>query len=252
MSDAKKDGEIGVEKNRTTKRIAIAEMEQEAKLAENERAKSISISDAELARVKAESDRIGQIAAIEADMAAKERESELQLQVELKRKQQLIEMGKADIFSKAMVEAEAMERIADAKFYEKKREAEAFLIQKNNDAEGVRALYEAQAQGLEHAFQACGNNPQLTQFYLAINAGLYQDIARSNADAVNKLRPKIHIWNTGANSESNNDALRPILNIVQGMAPMHKGIQEQTDIGHTIRSIISGDGDGDGSKAKKE
>ena len=91
VAQAKKDGEIGIEQNRIMTRIAVASLEQEAKLAENERAKPVAISNAELAKVVAEASRASEVANIEANMAARERESELQRQVEMRRKEEQVE-----------------------------------------------------------------------------------------------------------------------------------------------------------------
>ena len=46
------------------------------------------------------------------------------------------------------------------------------FTKKSKEADGVRMLYEAQAQGLQRIYDSCGNDPQLTQFYLGLNTNL--------------------------------------------------------------------------------
>lgn len=85
--------------------------------------------------------------------------------------------------------------------------------------------------------QAFGGPGGLIQ-YLMIEKGVYQDLAKANADAVRGLNPKMTIWNTGAqaggepsnNSGSNLGGMESIRNMYQMLPPLMSTINEQTGI----------------------
>lgn len=216
VSEAKKEGDVTMELNRRDTRIRMAQLEQEARLSENENAKSVSISNAELEIIKAENLRKSEIAKIESNMAAKERQAELQRSVNTKLKEQQLEFMRSESLSKAIVDAEAQERMADAHFYSERKKAEA-----------IELTLQAQANGLKMIYESCGRNPVLTQFYLGLNSGLYPELAKQSAEAVKGLNPKINIWNTGSDADKNSDSMQSIIKMVQSFAPMLEGIQLQ-------------------------
>ncbi|EFC37272.1 predicted protein [Naegleria gruberi] len=216
VSEAKKEGDVTMELNRRDTRIRMAQLEQEARLSENENAKSVSISNAELEIIKAENLRKSEIAKIESHMAAKERQAELQRSVNTKLKEQQLEFMRSESLSKAIVDAEAQERMADAHFYSERKKAEA-----------IELTLQAQANGLKMIYESCGRNPVLTQFYLGLNSGLYPELAKQSAEAVKGLNPKINIWNTGSDADKNSDSMQSIIKMVQSFAPMLEGIQLQ-------------------------
>jgi len=188
-------------------------------LAENEREKAISISDTNLSIVRSDNSKKTEIARIEASLAAKEREAELQKLVNIRIREQQIEFMRSETLAKATVEAESIERLADSEFYREKKKAEA-----------VQLLLESQANGLQKIYQSCGGNASLTQFYLALNANLYPELARESANAVQGLNPKINVWNTSGDSNSNADTMKPIIKMVQSFSPLLEGLQTQGNI----------------------
>ncbi|KAG2386831.1 hypothetical protein C9374_001866 [Naegleria lovaniensis] len=219
VSEARRDGEIAVEANRRDTRIKKAQLEQEAKLAENENLKTIEISNAQLEVIRSENFKKSEIAKIEAEMAAKERSAILQREVNTKLKEQQIEFMRSESLAKAIVEAEAIERNADAVYYSEKKKAEA-----------IELTLQAQANGLRMIYESCGRHPALTQFYLALNANLYPELAKQSAEAVRGLNPKINIWNTSGDSQKNSDTMQPILKMVQSFAPLMEGLQTQGNV----------------------
>lgn len=164
-----------------------------------------------MAEIQAESEKRKNLAIVEADMARKYKEVELQREVDIKTKEQMLEHNRANTLAKATVDAEALERLADAHLYQKRKEAD-----------GVLALYQAQAEGLDRIVSAC-NDSDLAQFYLALNANLYPELAEKSAKAVQNLKPKVHIWNTG-NGNQNNDIAGPFTRMIQSFAPMLDGL----------------------------
>ncbi|KAI8892386.1 hypothetical protein BC833DRAFT_370404 [Globomyces pollinis-pini] len=61
-----------------------------------------------------------------------------------------------------------------------------------------------------------------------LDRGIFQDLAKANAEAVKGMEPKISVWNTGA--DSNADAGKPIRDIFQTLPPLMSIINEQTGI----------------------
>lgn len=212
VAEAKKMGEIGVQLRDRDVRIQKANFEKEAKLSENDRNKEVAVSDADLLKVKAESDRISQISRIEADMASRQREMELKKLLSEKEKEQQMEALRAETLPKANAEAEAMQRLADAKLYAAQKEAE-----------GIKAMYMARAEGLEKIVNAAGSQ-QTAQYFLGLESGLYPQLAEKAAKAVKGLNPKIHIWNTG--SGDNDNIGQPFLKLFQSFAPAIDGLHD--------------------------
>jgi len=73
-----------------------------------------------------------------------------------------------------------------------------------------------------------------------IEKGVYQNLAKANADAVRGLNPKMTIWNTGAQAGSDGKAVEggasgmggveSIRNMYQMLPPLMSTINEQTGI----------------------
>ncbi|KAL9656692.1 hypothetical protein ABK040_002960 [Willaertia magna] len=219
VAEARREGEIAVELNRKETRIRVAQYEQEAKLSENKREEEIAKSTAALEIVRAENQKKIEIARIEAELAAKEREAELQKSVNIRIKDQQIEFMRSNVLASALVEAEAIERRADADYYTEKKKAEA-----------IQLMYESQAKGLASIHKACGFDPVLTQFYLALNANLYPELAKQSAEAIKGLNPKIQIWNTGNDTTKNNDTMTPFIKMFQSISPLLEGVQNQGNL----------------------
>lgn len=218
VAEAEMKGETGKAERDATKRRNIAQYDQEAQQAKNQRKIAIAKSVAELAEAEADGRQRREVADVNATMASRQREIELQILVEEKRREQLLASERAEVSSKKVIEAEMIERLADAHLYEQQREAE-----------GTRELYKAQADGLQSVYEACGQQADLTQFYLALNDDLYGKLAQQSANAVQGLKPNMNIWMTGGSGSGSTDVLSSIKQL-QGLGPVldsfhHAGIQ---------------------------
>lgn len=228
VAEAKKDGEIGVAAREGEIRKQTAEIERDAKVAENERNKVVAASNAELKVVEAESERSAEMAEVEARMKVAEREAELQREVEIKRLEQNTQAQRADLVAAALAQAEAKERLADADLY-----------QESKRAEGVRQVYQAQADGMTELLKATSGDAELAKFYLGVNSNLYPQLAKEAANAVRGLQPKMHVWNTGSD---NTNSTKPILDLVQSFAPMMDGLKDQLSLSsesHSDKKVSS-------------
>jgi flotillin len=230
VAEAKKIGEIGVQERLRDTRIARAEMDQAAILAENKREEMVEQSKADLEEVKAESFKRSEIAKINAEMMAKQTDMELQRELEEKRREQQIEAMRAEKLSSAIAESEAMERLADAKLYQEKAIANAHVYTEQQKAMGIEAVYNAQADGLNKLAKSAEGDSSFAKFYLGLENGLYEKLAKESSNAVQGLNPKINVWNTGSNTDDNNDASKPIINLMKSFAPALDGLQEQANV----------------------
>jgi len=66
-----------------------------------------------------------------------------------------------------------------------------------------------------------------------INSGMFQEIARINADAVHGLQPKISIWTSGNSGEANDgagggNAMKEVAGVYKMLPPLFKTVQDQT------------------------
>lgn len=90
-------------------------------------------------------------------------------------------------------------------------------------------MYDAQASGIQQIHSAFkGDNSALLQ-YLMLEKGLYQELAKANAEAIRGLEPKITVWNTGSGNDGN-DSGKAIRDIFQSLPPLLSTINEQTGI----------------------
>ncbi len=120
--------------------------------------------------------------------------------------------------------------LADASLYKAKVEADGTLYQKQKDSEAIKLSYEAQAGGIQQIHRAFnGDNNSLLQ-YLMLEKGLYESLAKANAEAIRGLEPKITVWNTGGGGEHGVDGGKAIRDIFQALPPLLSTINEQTGI----------------------
>ncbi|WJX41719.1 Flotillin-like protein 4 [Trifolium repens] len=234
----------------------------EVKVFENKREAEVAEANSELAKKKAAWTKAAQVAEVEAAKAVALREAELQGEVERMNALTTTEKLKAEFLSKASVEyetkvqeanwalykkqkeaeaalfekkaeAEAQIALADATFYARKQAAEAELYAKKKEAEGIVALGQAQGVYVNTLFNALGGNYYALRDYLMIDGGMYQEIAKINAEAIRGLEPKISIWSNGGDSGTGGDAMggmKEIAGVYKMLPPLFKTVHEQTGI----------------------
>ncbi|KAJ3682320.1 hypothetical protein LUZ60_014893 [Juncus effusus] len=235
------------------------------KIFENERAADVAQANSNLAMKKANWERESKLAAVEAEKAVAIRDAELQMEVEKKNAERQIEKLKGELLTKATVdynikakeaerdlymqkkaaeaelytkqkEAEARRAAADADLYAKQKEAEARraaieveFYAKQKQAEGKIALANADKTYISSLLDALGGNYTALRDYLMINNGVYQDIARTNADGIKGLQPKISVWNTnGEGMGSDGGAIKEMAGVYRMLPPLITTVQDQT------------------------
>ncbi|KAK8712652.1 hypothetical protein V6N13_147884 [Hibiscus sabdariffa] len=241
----------------------------EVKVFENQREAEVAKANADLAKKKAGWTREAQVAQVEASKAVALREAELQKEVEMMNVATMTEKLKADFLSKASVEyetkvqeanwvlykkqkeaeaslyekekqAEAEKSMADAAFYARKQVADGELYAKQKEAEGLMAVAKAQGMYLSTLLGAVGGNYGVLRDYLMINAGMFQEIAKINAEAVRGLQPKISIWTNGGGDAipaagadgtvavSGASAMKEVAGVYRMLPPLFETVYDQT------------------------
>lgn len=228
-SEARKKADIGEKEREIMTRMEVAEYEAQAVEKENESKKRIANSAAELSVVQAEADRVTQIANIEASKQASIREAELQKDVEEKRVLQETEHLRAQEVSKASVDAETQIKRAEGESQSMQMIADANLYQKQKEANSIKAIYNAQSEGIEQLVSSFGGDRDALIKYLMLEKDMYDKLAKTNAEAIQGLNPKITIWNTG-NGEKGDNYTDTIKNIGQVIPPLFTTIHEQTGL----------------------
>ncbi|KAK9279373.1 hypothetical protein L1049_013052 [Liquidambar formosana] len=151
---------------------------------------------------------------------------------ELYKKQKAAE---AILFGKEK-EAQAQKAIAEAAFFTRQQVADGELYAKKKEAEGILALAQAQGNYLRTLLDSLGGNYAALRDYMMINGGMFQEIAKINAEAVRGLQPKISIWTNGSGGGEAMDgagsgghgAMKEVAGVYRMLPPLFKTVHEQT------------------------
>ena len=118
--------------------------------------------------------------------------------------------------------------MADATFYARKQAAEAELYAKKKEAEGIVTLGNAQGVYVSTLLNALGNDYTALRDYLMINGGMFQQMAKINAEAIRGLEPKISIWTNGGGITEGSMGMKEVAGVYKMLPPLFKTVHEQT------------------------
>ncbi|TXG49601.1 hypothetical protein EZV62_025476 [Acer yangbiense] len=235
VAEARMKGEIGSKLRDGQTLQNAAKIDAETKIVATEA--EVAEANAELAKKKAGLAKEAQVAEVESVKAVALREAELQKEVQeanwdLYKKQKAAEA----ILYERSKEAEAQKAMAEAAFYTRQQVADGELYAKQKEAEGLVALAKAQGEYIRTLLDALGGNYAALRDYLMINGGMFQDIAKINAEAVQGLQPKISIWtndNGGSGTMdgaagSGSSALKEVAGVYGMLPPLFQTVNEQT------------------------
>lgn len=200
IAAAEREAETVAAKKRAEQeqRIRVAEAEARAVEGENTSSAQVAESNAKLAEIRAEARRRADVASAKAAEAilAAEREQELARLAKDELAPQEIEKKRIEIAAEA--EAEKTRR-------EARGEADAILARYIAEAEGVRKVLEAKADGYRQLVEACSQHPQVAPTLLLIEK--LPELVAEQVKAVQNLKiDKITVWDSGRGVESKNGA----------------------------------------------
>jgi len=170
-------------------RIQVANAESLAVQGENRSRAEIAQSNAQLAEIRAEAKR-------KAEVAAASAEQNIFL---AQREQEIARLGKEDLAPQE-VEKQRIEIEAEANAERARREArgaaDALLAKYTAEAEGVRKVLEAKADGYRSLVAACMENPQIAPTLLMIEQ--LPTLVAEQVKAIQNLKiDKITVWDSG-------------------------------------------------------
>lgn len=227
VAEAEKCGEIGVKERERDTRVSVSAMDTTAQIEENLRLQEVVQSEAALSEVRSASMLREQLAKIEAENAAQKREEVLRKEVELARAASEMEALRAKELTRTILESEQRITEAEAEARAIEMIAVANLTARQKEAEGIKAVLQGQAGGLAELLSAC-SDPDVLKFYLGMDNGLFEALAKEQAAALQGLQPKINIWRTGSGGGDDNP-ISPIVRALQSLAPVADGLASQSD-----------------------
>lgn len=107
------------------------------------------------------------------------------------------------------------------------------MYTKLKEAEGLVALGKAQGEYLKSISTSLGGDYRAVKDFLMIDRGVYQEMARINAEAVRGLQPKLSIWTNNesggeAGGDASSSAMREVSGIYRALPPLFQTIYDQT------------------------
>ena len=197
-------------------RVKVAALEASAVRGENESKANIADYEAGLAERRADAKRRGEVALANAarDVLLAEKEQELARLEKHEVAQQMIERQKVEIDAEA--EAERLRRIA-------RGEADAVLAKYTAEAEGVKKVLEAKAQGYESLLRICGDRKDLAPALLLIEK--LPDLVAEQVKAVQNLKiDKVTVWDTGGNGQDGPGGATTnfLRGLISALPPIHE------------------------------
>ena len=204
-------------------RVHVASAESLAVQGENKSRAEIADSNAELAEVRAEAKR-------KADVATAKADENIYL---AQREQEIARLGKEELapqeIEKQRIEI-AAEAVAEQARREARGQADALLARYTAEAEGVRKVLEAKADGYRNLVAACMENPQIAPTLLMIEQ--LPTLVAEQVKAIQNLKiDKITVWDSGrGGGAGNSGTTADFLSSLIGSLPAMHELAEQAGI----------------------
>ncbi len=205
--------EIGKTNASKEQRIKTADLEAQAVEGENIAKANIAEYNATLSVKQADAFREGEVAKANAQrdvlLAQKEQEEAKLKKEELARQ----EVEKLKIQVEADAEAERLRRVAQG-------QADAIKAKYFAEAEGVKAVLEAKAQGYADLVRISNNRPEIATSFLMIEK--IQDLVAKQVEAIKNIKfDKITVWDGGAGSPNGSTTANFMRDLIKSLPAMH-------------------------------
>lgn len=227
VSEARRVGDVGECQRQAAAKVEIAAISSQQLQQENIRQEEVARSNMSLQVVRYECQQTEESKRVETDMAPKRIQAERQTELNKLVAQQQIEELRSTTLAHAKVEAEATVTNAEAQATATRLAADAQLYAAEKEAAALLARAEAQAEGLAKLLSS-SSDPALVQYYLALDKGLFEEMAMQSANAIQGLAPKINIWSTGNEGGDEKRGFNALQDVFKSMPPILDAIQSQT------------------------
>ena len=235
VANAERDGAIGKAEADRTREIQVAQNNAEAEkgrkaaqadqrvYVEQQEAMAVggeNAAQAEIARANADLAEAEASAKQRADVATAQAEAEIAKAKYDEEEQSL----RASEIARETVAKQQVEIAAEAEAERQRRiargEADAILAKYEAEAEGVRQVLEAKAQGYSNLVSSASGDPKAAATLLMVEK--IEDMVSAQTEAIRNLKiDKITVWDSGNDKDGNSATSNFVSSLVQSLPPIH-------------------------------
>ncbi|MCH6551731.1 MAG: flotillin family protein [Planctomycetes bacterium] len=216
IATAQRDAETvtGRKRAEQQQRIEVADAESIAVEGENKAKASIADANAKLAEIEADARRRAEVAAAEA----------AEIVLKAQREQELARLAKEQLAPQE-IEKQRIEIAADAEAERQRREArgeaDAILARYEAEANGVRQVLQAKADGYQRLIAACAQNPQIAPTLLMIEQ--LPTLVAEQVKAISNLKiDSITVWDGGRSGDGKTATADFLSGLIGSLPPLHE------------------------------
>ena len=235
VANAERDGAIGKAEADRTREIQVAQNNAEAEkgrkaaqadqrvYVEQQEAMAVggeNAAQAEIARANADLAEAEASAKQRADVATAQAEAEIAKAKYDEEEQSL----RASEIARETIAKQQVEIAAEAEAERQRRiargEADAILAKYEAEAEGVRQVLEAKAQGYSNLVSSASGDPKAAATLLMVEK--IEDMVSAQTEAIRNLKiDKITVWDSGNDKDGNSATSNFVSSLVQSLPPIH-------------------------------
>ena len=235
VANAERDGAIGKAEADRTREIQVAQNNAEAEkgrkaaqadqrvYVEQQEAMAVggeNAAQAEIARANADLAEAEASAKQRADVATAQAEAEIAKAKYDEEEQSL----RASEIARETIAKQQVEIAAEAEAERQRRiargEAAAILAKYEAEAEGVRQVLEAKAQGYSNLVSSASGDPKAAATLLMVEK--IEDMVSAQTEAIRNLKiDKITVWDSGNDKDGNSATSNFVSSLVQSLPPIH-------------------------------
>ncbi|MFC2140526.1 flotillin family protein [Candidatus Auribacterota bacterium] len=230
VAEQVKLGDIGAAEAQKERRIKVAAFDATAVQGENESKANIANYNATLAEKEAEAGKRGEVA--EQNAFAEIQKAKALAETKRLEAEQVVpkEIDKRKIEIDADAEAEKNRREAKGK-------ADAILSMKTAEAEGVKKVLNAKADGYNELVSSCGANAKDAATMLLVEK--LEEIVKVQVEAIKNIKiDKVTVWDSG-NAEKGSSTANFLSNLIKSLPALHDvagmaGVELPDYLGKTV------------------
>ncbi|MFB6356752.1 MAG: flotillin family protein, partial [bacterium] len=224
VAQQERDGEIGKAEAEKEQRIQVAEADASAVEGENKSEVKIAESDSQRRQKEAEAERKATAAEKVSEAKAQQEAYQAQKETEQARAEREEAAQRADTVVPAKIEKERIETLAEAEAEEERR-------RKQGEADGIRSVMEARAEGIlanlnskgkgfKNIVESCNNNPELASLLMVTEQ--LPDLVSEQVKAISDIEfDSVTVWENGGGDGKTSTA-NFLSGLVESLPPLHE------------------------------
>jgi flotillin len=224
-------------------RVFVAEQEAESVKGENESRANIADYDATLKQKQAEAKQRGEVALAEAE----------KMVFEAQKLQEIARLQKEEV-AREEIDKQRVEIAAEAAAEKQRRiargEADAILAKYQAEAEGIRKVLDAKAEGYKNLMASVGDKKELAPTLLVVEQ--LPQLVEQQVKAIQNLKiDKITVWDGNSNGQEGSSTANFLKSMIGALPPVHDlakqaGVDLPEFLGEiedTVKPKLNGGGD---------